>query len=76
MARLVPLPPHGFEEVLVPERPVKDAYARQEIDQIRRDVKTIEDKLKEVCVPTEEVREWEFIVKRTSTGMNIKAKAK
>ena len=76
MARLVPLPPHGFEEVLVPEPRAKDRYARQEIDQLRHDVKTIEDKLREVCVPTEEVREWEFIVKRTETGMTIKAKAK
>ena len=76
MARLVPQPPHGFEEVLMPEPRAKDAYARQEIDQIRQDVKTIEDKLRECCVPTEEVREWEFIVKRTDTGMTIKAKAK
>jgi hypothetical protein len=76
MARLLPLPPHGFEEVLEPEPRAKDAYARQEIDQLRRDVKTIEDKLNEVCVPTDEVREWVFEVRKKETGMTITAKAK
>ena len=75
MARLTPQPPHGFEEIIVPARPVKDRYAREEIDQIKHDVKVIEDKLKECCVPTEQVREWQFIVRRTSTGMTITAKA-
>ena len=76
MARLVPQPPHGFEEVLMPEPRAKDAYARQEIDQIKQDVKTIEDKLREVCVPTEEVREWVFEVRKKENGMTITAKAK
>jgi hypothetical protein len=76
MPRLVPSPPHGFEEVIEALHPTKDGYARQEIDVLRHNIKVIEDKLRETCSPTEEVREWVFVVKKTSTGMTITAKAK
>lgn len=76
MAKLIKMPPHGFEDVVEYIAPTKDGYARQEIDQLRQNIKTIENKLLEVCLPTEEVREWVFEVRKKDNGMTITAKAK
>ena len=75
MAKLIPLPPHGFEDAFEPTVPTKDGYARQEIDQLRHNIKIIEDKLLEVCIPTEQVREWRFEVRKRDDKMTITAKA-
>jgi hypothetical protein len=76
MAKLIKMPPHGFEDVIERIAPTSDSYARQEVDQLRHNIKVIEDKLLEVCQPTEEVREWVFEVRKKEGGMTITAKAK
>ena len=76
MAKLIKMPPHGFDDIFEPPIITRDGYARQEIDQLRQNIKVIEDKLLEVCLPTEDVREWVFEVRKKGDGMTIKAIAK